>query len=160
MASALAGILRLISRNLGGEYGACVHLNAANAWVLRPNSTDRATAWQLGAPFDHEAPSAWLLLTHPEPPSVRIIGSSSLSQGVLDAWAELQRLGNDLPAQGVTKACVRNVKKQLLRLLALSGNSRTQWTKSELEAGAACLAVNHEAGAHHQARAARAECKA
>ena len=27
---------------------------------------------------------------------------------------------------------MRNVKKQLLKLLALSGNSRTRWTKSEL----------------------------
>ena len=28
---------------------------------------------------------------------------------------------------------MRNVKKQLLKLLALSGNSRTRWTKSELD---------------------------
>ncbi len=126
MLAVLAIVLRRIARNLGGDYGCCVHCNHEGKWVLRPNSSDRATAWKLGG-LEH---SSWLVLDHSDD-SLRIGGA--LQPSWADEWDELQRLGQALPAEGVTAAYERDIRKQLLKLLVTSGNHRLRWTKAEVE---------------------------
>ena len=71
MPAVLGIVLRDIARNLGGDYGGCIHLDTANRWVLRPDCSDRATAWKLGG-LTHRS---WLILDHSDH-SIRTIGMS------------------------------------------------------------------------------------
>ena len=124
MPAVLGIVLRDIARNLGGDYGGCIHLDTANRWVLRPDCSDRATAWKLGG-LKH---MSWLILDHSDH-SVRTIGTFEPIWA--DEWAELKRLGTDLSPEGVTAARRRDIHKQLLKFLATTGNDRLRWTKAE-----------------------------
>ena len=124
MPAVLGIVLRDIARNLGGDYGGCIHLDTANRWVLRPDCSDRATAWKLGG-LTHRS---WLILDHSDH-SIRTIGTFEPIWA--DEWAALQRLGTDLSPEGVTAARRRDIHKQLLKFLATTGNDRLRWTKDE-----------------------------
>ena len=124
-----AYILRKIARNLGSEYGGCVHLSVDNIWGFQFADTDQATAWRVGK-AEHQPPT-WIILTHGSDPEVRL--SRSADASVRRDWEAIQRFGTDLPPEGVTNEHVKAVRRKLLHFLEASGNTRLRWTKDFAE---------------------------
>ena len=127
-----AYILRKIARNLGSEYGGCVHLSVDNIWGFQFAETDQATAWRVGR-AEH-LPPTWIILTHGSDPEVRL--SRSADASVRRDWEAIQRFGTDLPPEGVTNEHVKAEaveSEKLLHFLEASGNTRLRWTKDFAE---------------------------
>ena len=125
----LAAILRMIARNLGGPYGACVHLSAANKWYFKPTITDRATPWRVGTPAED---GGWVLLSYGDTPTVQLIGAS-LPPEVVTECENLVSLATELPPAGVTNNLLKQCRAQLLHLLRSSGNTQTRWPKNVID---------------------------